>query len=170
MKIYFIANHCRNSEGDVPSSDFVGEPSDLADNGLTETENGLPETENGMPETENGMSETENGLQETNPIANEELTIDEEEIQHVVHNEPTDKPASTTDDNLDASPASLDTPVDTPDSLSTPVDTPESLDTGADTPEGMATPEGGSTTDEYEQDTNLAYDKKVLNHFIGIVV
>ena len=149
MKINFIANHCRNSEGDVPSSDFVGEPSDLAENGLTETEN---------------------GLQETNPIANEELTIDEEEIQHVVHNEPTDKPASTTDDNLDASPASLDTPVDTPDSLSTPVDTPESLDTGADTPEGMATPEGGSTTDEYEQDTNLAYDKKVLNHFIGIVV
>ena len=57
-------------------------------------------------------------------------------------------------------PDNLDTPVDTPDSMDTPVDTPDNLDTPVDTPEGINTPEGGSTSDEYEQD-NVPFGKKV---------
>jgi len=137
----------RYSEGDVPTSeDFSAISAEIPEDNEIPEDSGIP-ADNGIP-AEKGRS---NAAMEKEEAPGHQGG-DEDQVET-----PLDTP-----DHLDTpldTPDNLDTPVDTPDSMDTPVDTPDNLDTPVDTPEGINTPEGGSTSDEYEQD-NVPFGKK----------
>lgn len=126
----------RNSELDVPTSeDFNGISAEPETPEKNSAECTISE-ENGIPRD---MAEGQSTAQ-----------LEKEEVSKAPSG------AEGNEAPPEDNPQHFDTPVDTPE---TPLDTPEHLDTPVDTPEGVNTPEGGSTSDEYEQDS-LHYGKK----------